>query len=84
MQSGWECVCSALRLCLLSAVITVGGCSGVGDAPPDDTGGPDPSQPPPEDSDSPSDTTDPSDDSKSAVWSAAFDATGVGVLSAVW
>ena len=84
MPSGWKYVCPALRFFLLSAVIAVGGCAGVGDAPPDDTADPDPSQPPADDSDSPADTTDPSDDSQSIVWSAAFDATGVGVLSAVW
>ena len=73
MPSGWKCLCSALRLCLWSAVIAAGGCSGVEDGPPDDTVDPDRSQPPPDDS-----------DPQSAVWTAAFDATGVGVLSAVW
>ena len=71
MPLGRKCVYSALRVYLLFAVITVGGCSSAGNAPP-------------EDSDSPPDGTNPSDGSQAAIWSTAFDATGVGVLSAVW
>lgn len=76
MPSGWKYVCSALRIYFLFAVIAVGGCSGAGN--------PDPSHLPPADSDSAPDTTDLSDGSQAVIWSVAFDAAGVGVLSAVW